>query len=93
MKKVITFNLRVGAWLPFGSSTDKPSISTLQSGTAPVYFAPLVYYSSVDHVPECLQIPESVRTCLSYQIHGDGSSSAALYACQGGKQIYATNDS
>lgn len=93
MEKVITFNLRVGAWLPFGSSADKPSISTLQSETTPVYYAPLVYYSSVDHVPECLQIPESARTCLSYQIHGDGSSSAALYACQGGDKSIQQTDS
>ena len=75
MEKVITFNLRVGAWLPFGSSANKPSISTLQSETAPVYYAPLVYYSSADHVPEYLQIPESARNCLRYKIHGDGGLS------------------
>jgi hypothetical protein len=58
MEKIITFKLRVGAWLPFGRSADKPSISATQSQTVPVYYAPLVYYSSADHVPESLQIAE-----------------------------------
>ena len=58
MEKVITFKLRVGAWLPFGRSADEPSISATQSQTVPVYYAPLVYYSSADHVHEYLQIAE-----------------------------------
>jgi hypothetical protein len=58
MEKIITFKLQVGAWLPFGRSADKPRISATQSQTVPVYYAPLVYYSSADHVPEHLHMAE-----------------------------------